>query len=52
VKVGYKNSKDKIKALKNILFIQEFVDVFLEEIPSFPPKRDIDFNVTTPSTFT
>ena len=43
--MGYANSKDKIATLDNIPVIQEFVDVFPEEIPGLPPKRDIDFTI-------
>jgi len=43
--VGYANSKDKTTTLDNIPVIQEFADVFLEEIPGLPPKRDIDFTI-------
>jgi len=31
--------------LENIPVIQEFADVFPEEIPTLPPKRDIDFTI-------
>jgi len=42
---GYANLKDKTTTLDNIPVIQEFVDVFLEEILRLPPKRDIDFTI-------
>eukprot|EP00253_Pinus_taeda_P026205 PITA_26205 len=45
IQVGYANSKDKTTTLENILVIQEFADVFLEEIPRLPPKRDIVFTI-------
>lgn len=45
IQVGYANSKDKTTTLGNILVIQEFANVFLEEIPGLPPKRDIDFTI-------
>eukprot|EP00253_Pinus_taeda_P014569 PITA_14569 len=45
IQVGYADSKDKIVMLDNIPVIQEFADVFLEEIPGLPPKRDIDFTI-------
>eukprot|EP00253_Pinus_taeda_P035149 PITA_35149 len=45
IQLGYTNSKDKTTTLKNIPVIQEFVDVFPEEILGFPPKRDIDFTI-------
>lgn len=41
--MGYADSKDKIATLDNIPVIQEFVDVFPEEIPELPPKRDTKF---------
>lgn len=43
--MDYSNSKDKIATLNNIPLIQEFVDVFLEEIPGLPLKRDIYFTI-------
>eukprot|EP00253_Pinus_taeda_P022952 PITA_22952 len=45
VQVGYADSKDKTAILNNILVIQEFTDVFPEEIPGLPPKRNIDFTI-------
>eukprot|EP00253_Pinus_taeda_P010363 PITA_10363 len=45
VQVGFANSKDKTASLNNIPVIQEFVDVFPEEIPGLPPRRDIDFTI-------
>eukprot|EP00253_Pinus_taeda_P011347 PITA_11347 len=45
IQVGYADSKDKTTMLENIPVIQEFVDVFPEEIPGLPPKRDIDFTI-------
>eukprot|EP00253_Pinus_taeda_P019619 PITA_19619 len=45
IQVGYANSKDKTVALESILVIQDFVDVFPEEIPGLPPKRDINFTI-------
>eukprot|EP00253_Pinus_taeda_P014041 PITA_14041 len=38
-------SKDKTAILNNILVIQEFTDVFPEEIPGLPPRRNIDFTI-------
>ena len=34
-----------MSALGNIPVVQEFTDVFLEEVPGLPPKRDIDFTI-------
>eukprot|EP00253_Pinus_taeda_P021805 PITA_21805 len=45
IQVGYPNQKDKISALDGIPVVQEFVDVFPEEVPGLPPKRDIDFTI-------
>ena len=30
---------------KDIPILQDFVDVFWEEIPGLPPKRDLDFTI-------
>eukprot|EP00253_Pinus_taeda_P020306 PITA_20306 len=45
IQVGYANSKDKKASLNNIPVIQEFTDVFPEEIPGLPPQRNIDFTI-------
>eukprot|EP00253_Pinus_taeda_P031732 PITA_31732 len=45
IQVGYANSKDKTVVLNNIPVIQEFADVFPEEIPRLPPRRNIDFTI-------
>eukprot|EP00253_Pinus_taeda_P018771 PITA_18771 len=45
IQVGYENSKDKSASLNNIPVIQEFTDVFPEEIPRLPPRRNIDFTI-------
>eukprot|EP00253_Pinus_taeda_P004903 PITA_04903 len=45
IQVGYSDSKEKTTLLENIAVIQEFADVFPEEIPELPPKRDIDFTI-------
>eukprot|EP00253_Pinus_taeda_P015904 PITA_15904 len=45
IQVGFANSKDKTASLNNIPVIQEFSDVFPEEIPGLPPRRDIDFTI-------
>eukprot|EP00253_Pinus_taeda_P030276 PITA_30276 len=45
IQVGYANSKDKKVILNNIPVIQEFTDVFPEEIPGLPPRRNIDFTI-------
>jgi len=33
------------KISTNIPVIQNFLDVFPEEIPALPPKKDIDFTI-------
>jgi len=43
--VGYINSTEKLGTLENIPVVQEFLDVFPEEIPGLPPKRNIDFTI-------
>eukprot|EP00253_Pinus_taeda_P032718 PITA_32718 len=45
IQVGYANQKDKTAMLGNIPVVQEFVDVFPEEVPGLPPKRDVDFTI-------
>ena len=35
---------DKLK-LEDILVLREYVDVFPEEIPGLPPKRELDFTI-------
>ena len=37
------NNIDKLK-LEDIPVLKEYLDVFLEEIPGLPPKRDLDFS--------
>eukprot|EP00253_Pinus_taeda_P007905 PITA_07905 len=45
IQVGYANQKDKTAMLRNIPVVQEFADVFPEEVPGLPPKRDVDFTI-------
>jgi hypothetical protein len=33
------------KSLANIRIVCEYPDVFLEELPSMPPDRDIEFSI-------
>jgi hypothetical protein len=35
-------AKDKVANIEDHLILRDFEDVF-REIPSFPPKRDVDF---------
>ena len=37
-------NNNKLK-LEYILVLKEFEDIFLEEVPGLPPKRDIDFTI-------
>lgn len=45
MQVGYSNSKHKTSSLENLPTIQEFTNVFPEEIPGLPRKGDIDFTI-------
>jgi hypothetical protein len=36
-------NQTKVTALKDIRVVQEYLDVFLEELPGMPPDRDIEF---------
>jgi len=38
-------SKEHKLKLENIPILREFSDVFLEEIPGLPPKRELDFTI-------
>jgi hypothetical protein len=35
---------DKMSSVEDCIVLKEFEDIF-KEIPSFPPKRDIDFSI-------
>ena len=37
--------KDKDPKLEDYELLQEYENVFLEEVSGFPPKRDIDFTI-------
>eukprot|EP00253_Pinus_taeda_P023180 PITA_23180 len=45
VQVGLASSKDKVSTLEGIPVVHEFADVFPEEIPGLPPKRNLDFTI-------
>eukprot|EP00253_Pinus_taeda_P029666 PITA_29666 len=45
VQVGFADSVDKAATVKDIHVVQEFADVFPEEIPRLPPRRDLDFTI-------
>ena len=38
------NKENKLR-FKDISILQDFTNVFLEEIPGFPPKRDLEFTI-------
>ena len=38
-----KETKNETPRLQDFHVLQEFMDVFPDEIPGLPPKRDIDF---------
>ena len=39
------NENDNKLKLEDILVLKEFEDIFLEEVPGLPPKRDIEFTI-------
>ena len=39
-----KNKIDNLK-IENILVLKEYINVFLEENPGLPPKRELDFTI-------
>ena len=45
IQVGFTNSKEKTPVLETIPIVQEFKDVFPEEILGFPSRRDINFTI-------
>ena len=45
IQVGYADSKEKSLTMESILVVQEFLDVFSENILGLPPRRDIDFTI-------
>ena len=38
-------TKNETPRLEDFHVLQEFMDVFIDEIPRLPPKRDIDFTI-------
>ena len=38
-------NKENKPGFEDILILQDFADVFPEEIPGLPPKRDLDFTI-------
>eukprot|EP00253_Pinus_taeda_P027708 PITA_27708 len=45
VQVGLTGAKDKGSIMDDIPVVCEFADVFPEEIPGLPPKRNLDFTI-------
>ena len=47
VTITYEEGKTKTDKLKieNIPVLKEYIDVFPEEIPGLPPKRELDFTI-------
>ena len=39
------NEKGVAEGLENLPVVKEFVDVFLEELPGVPPKRELEFTI-------
>jgi hypothetical protein len=39
------NDKGMVEGLENLLVVREFVDVFPEELPGFPPEREMEFTI-------
>jgi hypothetical protein len=49
------NEKGVVKGLENLPVVRVFVDIFSQELPGIPPKRDLEFTIelklgTTPIT--
>jgi hypothetical protein len=39
------NKKGLTEGLEHLLVVREFADVFLEELPSMPPERELEFTI-------
>jgi hypothetical protein len=39
------NDKGMVEGLENLLVVREFADVFPEELPGFPPERELEFTI-------
>jgi hypothetical protein len=39
------NEKGMAKGLENLLVVQEFANIFPEEFPGLPPKRELEFTI-------
>src|SRR5262249_33085143 len=40
-----RNTSIEVSPLQEILVVREYLDVFLEELPRLPPKREIEFDI-------
>jgi hypothetical protein len=39
------NENGEVEGLENLPVVQDFVYVFLEELPGFPPERELEFTI-------
>lgn len=39
------NEKGATERLENLLVVQEFTNVFPEDLPGFPPERELKFTI-------
>ncbi|CAL2270251.1 unnamed protein product [Prunus armeniaca] len=39
------DTRDHRLRLEDVLVVQEFLDVFLEDLPGLPPYREIEFTI-------
>jgi hypothetical protein len=39
------NERGKVEGLEDLLVVQEFLDVFLEELPGLPPERELECTI-------
>jgi hypothetical protein len=39
------NEMGEAEGLEDLTIVQEFANVFLEDLPSLPPKRELDFTI-------
>jgi hypothetical protein len=39
------SDKGVAKSLENLLVVREFANVFPEELPGFPPERELEFTI-------
>ena len=43
--VHVKDSSSESPSLKMVLVVNEYSDVFLQDLPGIPPEREIDFGI-------